>query len=216
MASNVNETNPAILRAELSFYSGPHSEDYENDVYSTLKKIELTCANDYDTICSAFTKDASFIDTTTKEALGYHKSSGPSRPDGNHGRIDYQDNKSPVPHDPLVVSLGYGDAGDMCMYLNNAKLSNSCQLVVTDFRDLKEKYRKEEPNATRNPGERDKGFMNVVYSFYAIATFAIIISHRNCIKHKRQKMKEMRAIVDPTLNAQRKSCFRDYLYQNVV
>ena len=170
----------------------------------------------YASICSAFTKDASFIDTTTKEALGYHKSLGPSRPDGNHRRIDHQDNKSPVPHDPLVVSLGYGDAGDMCMYLNNAKLSNSCQLVVTDFRDLKEKYRKEEPNANRNPGERDKGFMNVVYSFYAIATFAIIISHRNCIKHKRQKMKEMRAIVDPTLNAQRKSCFRDYLYQNVV
>ena len=140
MASNVNETNPAILRAELSFYSGPHSEDYEKDVYSTLKKIELTCANDYDTICSAFTKDASFIDTTTKEALGYHKSSGPSRPDGNHGRIDYQDKKLPgLP----IVSLGYGDAGDMCMYLNNAKLSISCQLVVTDFCDLKMRYREE-------------------------------------------------------------------------
>ena len=102
-----------------------------------MKKIEVTCANDYASICSAFTKDASFIDTTTREDLGYHKSLGPSRPDDNHGRIDHEDNKSPVPDD------GYGDTGDMCMYLNNAKLSISCQLVVTDFRDLKEKYREE-------------------------------------------------------------------------
>ena len=45
------EMNPDILKAELAFYASPRTEAYENAVYSTLKNIELTCANDFTTFC---------------------------------------------------------------------------------------------------------------------------------------------------------------------
>ena len=216
MPSNVNETNPAVLHAELSFYANSHREDYEKDVYSGLKKIELTCATDYATVCRAFTKDALFDDTITRKTLDYHKSSGQSsRPDDNHGRINHQDNISPGPHDHFIASLGYGDAGDICMYLNYAKLSNNCQLVVADFRDLKEKYRKEEQHSPTY------GPLNVKYPSFALVAFAILWFPFIYIERKRLKTKEMRAMVtgieaDPALDAQRKSCVCNCLHQNTV
>ena len=215
MPSNVNEPNPAILKAESLFYASPHNEGYEKVVYSTLKKIELTCANDYATICSPSSKDALFLDTITKEALNYHKSSGSSRPDDNHGRIDHQDNQSPIPDDPSVVSLGYGDAGDTCLYLNNAKLSRSCQSVVADFHDLKKQYWKEESAANGHPAKRSvaPAPVNVWCSFFAVVAYAVLLSYRNHVEHRRRKMKEMRdtakGMTDPASNAQRKSYFCD-------
>ena len=216
MPSNVNEPNPAILKAESLFYASPHNEGYEKVVYSTLKKIELTCANDYATICRPSSKDALFLDTITKEALNYHKSSGSSRPDDNHGRIDHQDNQSPIPDDPSVVSLGYGDAGDTCMYLNNAKLSRSCQSVVADFHDLKKQYWEEEPKANDNRGVQHLspyGPLNVKYPFFAIVSYPIIFFCWRRILFRSLKMKEMRdtakGMTDPASNAQRKSYFCD-------
>lgn len=50
--SDYYETNPQILKAELSFYSTPHTKDYEEAVYGTLKNIEMTCVDDYSTICA--------------------------------------------------------------------------------------------------------------------------------------------------------------------
>ena len=204
MPSNVNETNPAILKAELSFYASSHSDGYEEVVYSSLKKIELMCATDYATICSSYPKDALFVDTITREALDYHKPSG---------LIDHDDNQSPAPRDPIIGSLGYGDAGDMCMILNYAKLSHTCQSVVADFRDLKKQYGEEESVANGNQGEghkRPSAYVDVRYPVFAIVTFAILLFCRVRIQRRKHKMKKMRAIVtgteaNPALNVQRKS-----------
>ena len=196
--SNINETNPAVLKAVLSFYASSHSEDYEKAVYSTLKKIEVICANDYSTMCRAFSKDALF--------------------DDNHSLINRHYDQSPGPHDSFVVSLVYGDAGDMCMYLNYAQLSNTCQSVVADFGVLKEKYQEEEANAN---GELDFGPVNVLYSFFATVAYATLLFCSNRDERRRRKMKEMRAVVtgieaDHALDAQGKSYFRDCLYQETV
>jgi hypothetical protein len=46
------EPNAEIVKAELSFYATPHTADYKEAVYFTLKNIETTCANDYVKFCS--------------------------------------------------------------------------------------------------------------------------------------------------------------------
>ena len=46
------EINPEIVKAELSFYSTPRTEDYGEAVYGTLKKIEMTCAASYANMCA--------------------------------------------------------------------------------------------------------------------------------------------------------------------
>ena len=110
------------------------------------------------------------------------------------------------------------------MYLNNAKLSISCQLVVTDFCDLKMRYREEQPNANDNRGlqlSSPCAPLNVKYPFLAIVSSTILFFCWRRIQRRRLNMHEMRDIAkgietDPALNAQRKSYFRDCLYQNTV
>jgi hypothetical protein len=46
------EANAEIIKAELSFYATPHTADYKEAVYYTLKNIETTCSNDYAKFCS--------------------------------------------------------------------------------------------------------------------------------------------------------------------
>ena len=49
--SPTQESNLEILKAELSFFASPLIKDFESDVHSTLKNIELTCAVDFTTLC---------------------------------------------------------------------------------------------------------------------------------------------------------------------
>ena len=49
--SDMFEGNPDIAKAEISFLKTPHIRDCEETVYSTLKKIELTCAADFTSMC---------------------------------------------------------------------------------------------------------------------------------------------------------------------
>ena len=46
------KSNPVIAKAEFSIYSTPHIRDYIEAVNSTLKRIELTCASDFSSMCA--------------------------------------------------------------------------------------------------------------------------------------------------------------------
>ena len=51
-ASDNLENNPNIVKAEVSFHKTPHNRDCEETVFSALKKIELTCAADFTSMCA--------------------------------------------------------------------------------------------------------------------------------------------------------------------
>lgn len=51
LTPDLSETNPDFLRAEMSFYTTPHTEEYRNGVYGTLKAIQTQCLNDFSTFC---------------------------------------------------------------------------------------------------------------------------------------------------------------------
>jgi hypothetical protein len=66
---DVNEINPDIVKAEMSFYSTPHTEDYRPVVYKTLKNIEKTCAADFTTLCAPSNSIAGAYGMTSDEAV---------------------------------------------------------------------------------------------------------------------------------------------------
>lgn len=49
------ETNPDFIKAEMSFYTTPHTEEYRTGVYDSLKAIQTQCLNDFNTYCPAST-----------------------------------------------------------------------------------------------------------------------------------------------------------------
>jgi hypothetical protein len=46
------EDNAEILKSEIGFYSTPHSQDYRDITYYTLKNIQMQCASDYNLYCA--------------------------------------------------------------------------------------------------------------------------------------------------------------------
>lgn len=50
-APDLFEEDPEIVKAEVGFFQTPHSNDYSEVVYGTLKNIEGTCALDYASLC---------------------------------------------------------------------------------------------------------------------------------------------------------------------
>lgn len=65
------ETNTEIVKAEMSFYTTPHSADYGEVVYYTLKNIETTCANDYAKLCSLPTPSVMSFEFMRRRVLAH-------------------------------------------------------------------------------------------------------------------------------------------------
>ena len=323
------ESNPDIVKAELSFYKTPHIRDYEEAVYSTLKSIELTCAVDFASMCdvsvdtaqpaidpisfglsnrkilahakslsqsetaigedtvniresimvnrqgeqednapkvyknlrgknglssSEYFNIVGLIDKKSKDDKGEidhlerkgedelkhrgeHHAPRPNSehhyPDGfwsavagdeedsedegnHHGHKDHDRRRGP-PHsrgreDYLFVgSLGYGDAGDMCMYDNFQKLAAPCQSSIADLHSLRQQYWKEETMARNGRGD---------HSFFLSGVFVVLfvglcILRRSYCSHmakeRQTKMDTLATLAlidaDPALKAQCKKCF---------
>lgn len=68
------ETNAEIVKAELSFYATPHTADYGEAVYYTLKNIETTCSNDYAKFCSLPTPTVMSLDFMKRRVLAHASS----------------------------------------------------------------------------------------------------------------------------------------------
>ena len=360
------ESNPEIVKAELSFYSTPHTEDFGESVYSTLKAIEQNCAVDYVTMCAApavdpmdsfdffrrnalekvqaVTKgrhtmtygnvikvDAAALQTTYKTRVndvhnlrgrvglsrrqlfsifggkdmkgmggpghydgnhgdhGDHHGNGrqgppqgrprgpspgppdaavvsdtpsgvplapggpPPRPDGpgpgpprpddhrhhapwspggrdedhdsdsdeedekdrhnhhdHHDRHDHHDHWGPPPppieEDYLFVgSLGYGDAGDMCVYQNFEKLAPQCQSSVADLHLLRKQYWEEEADM-KHHGPHDPPGPHHLPNAWGVLLLASILAGL-LVRKSRQHKHDMRAIItaleaNPALKAQ--------------
>ena len=322
-----SESNPVIAKAELSIYSTPHIRDYKEAVNSTLKRIELTCASDFNSMCAGaadvawpFIGQISFAlrkrkilfhdrplfrseaaigkqtvsnretilvdrqgeednasqvyknlrgkndasrhevnsivgnvdgnDWDVKGEMNHMKRKGEdglkhrdelyapnpnsehhyplepwspfirdkedSEDEGNHrGHNDHDGRRGPdQPHvmdDYLYVgSLGYGDAGDMCMYDNFQKLAAPCQSFVFDLNDLRQQFWKEESIADYRPvGPGVFAFLLVNFLMYSG-----ILEYFRYLSRKKNRYTEKDAIAtltlidaDPTLKTQCKPCF---------
>lgn len=68
------ETNAEVVKAELSFYATPHTADYGEAVYDTLKNIESTCANDYAKFCSLPTPTVMSLEFMRRRVLAHASS----------------------------------------------------------------------------------------------------------------------------------------------
>lgn len=75
---DIYETNPDIIKAELSFYTTPHSADYGQAVYYTLKNIETTCAYDYTKFCSVPSTTVMSFEFIRSRALAHASPAGRS------------------------------------------------------------------------------------------------------------------------------------------
>ena len=140
-----------------------------------------------------------------------------SEDEGNHHGHNDRDRRRGPPHSPVmddylfVGSLGYGDAGDMCMYDNFQKLAAPCQSSIADLHSLRQQYWKEETMARNGRGD---------YSFFLSGVFVVLFvglcilcrSYCNHMAKERQtKMDTLATLAlidaDPALKAQCKKCF---------
>ena len=139
-----------------------------------------------------------------------------SEDEGNHHGHNDRDRRRGPPHSPVmddylfVGSLGYGDAGDMCMYDNFQKLAAPCQSSVFDLNKLRQQHWKEKSIADYRPG--GPGFFASL--FVSFLMFSGILEHYRYLSRKKKRDNEKDAIAtlelidaDPALNAQCKPGF---------
>ena len=324
VASQEIESNPDILKAELSFYNTSHIKDYEEVVYSTLKSIESTCAGDFASMCAG-SGDAAWpaIDRISfgingRKTLGdaqslsrsgtavgrdtvsniesimvkqqgeqgdnepkiynnlrgkndlirpelsrifsdidkkswdhkretdhmerkgkdggkhheeHHVPPHPNEehhnPDGSwvpssrdkensddkrnhHHHNDHNGRRGPPHSRPkedylFVGSLGYGEAGDKCMYQNFQKLAAPCQSSVADLHSLRRQYLKEESTARHRPDGSVLFIIGLIFYVSFKVGMELEYTHHRCLSKEKDTSAITVTDADPALKAQCKS-----------